>query len=191
MIAYLTGPAESLGAESLMIKANGVGYKVFVPSKLRQGLKADQPLSVYIHTHVREDALDLYGFASLDELRLFELIINISGIGPKTGLLLLNFGVDEITVAVSKADLDFFTAIPRLGKKNAQKIIIELKPKLGDLEDLNLADESPETNQALQALVGLGFSKKEALAALRQSPADLDLELRVSTALKYLGQHGR
>ena len=156
---------------------------MFVPSKLRQGLKADQPLSVYIHTHVREDALDLYGFASLDELRLFELIINISGIGPKTGLLLLNFGVDEITVAVSKADLDFFTAIPRLGKKNAQKIIIELKPKLGDLEDLNLADESPETNQALQAL--------EASAALRQSPADLDLELRVSTALKYLGQHGR
>ena len=191
MIAYLTGPAESLGAESLMIKANGVGYKVFVPSKLRQGLKADQPLSVYIHTHVREDALDLYGFAILDELRLFELIINISGIGPKTGLLLLNSSVEEITAAVSKADLDFFTAIPRLGKKNAQKIIIELKPKLGDLEDLNLADESPETNQALQALVGLGFSKKEAIAALRQSPADLDLELRISTALKYLGQHGR
>ena len=191
MIAYLTGPAESLGAESLMIKANGVGYKVFVPSKLRQGLRADQPLSVYIHTHVREDALDLYGFATLDELRLFELIINISGIGPKTGLLLLNSSVEEITAAVSKADLDFFTAIPRLGKKNAQKIIIELKPKLGDLEDLNLADESPETNQALQALVGLGFSKKEAMAALRQSPADLDLELRVSTALKYLGQHGR
>lgn len=191
MIAYLSGPAESLGAEALMIKANGVGYKVFVPSKIGQGLKAGQPLSVYVHTHVREDALDLYGFASLDDLRLFELIINISGIGPKTGLLLLNFGVDEITAAVSKADLDFFTAIPRLGKKNAQKIIIELKPKLGDLEDLNLADESPETNQALQALVGLGFSKKEAMAALRQSPADLDLELRVSTALKYLGQHGR
>src|SRR3989344_5993315 len=191
MIAYLTGLAESLGADALMIKVGGIGYKVFVPAKSRQGLRADQPISVYVHTHVREDALDLYGFATLDELKLFELIINVSGIGPKTGLLLLNFGVDEITVAVSKADLDFFTAIPRLGKKNAQKIIIELKPKLGDLEDLNLADESPETNQALQALVGLGFSKKEAIAALRQSPADLDLELRISTALKYLGQHGR
>ena len=190
MIAYLTGPAESLGADALMIRVGDIGYKVFVPAKLRQGLKADQPISVYVHTHVREDALDLYGFTTLDELKLFELIINVSGIGPKTGLLILNFSVDEITAAVSKADLDFFTAIPRLGKKNAQKVIIELKPKLGDLEELNLAGESPETNQALQALTNLGFSKKEAISALRQSPADLDLETRIKTAIKYLGPHG-
>ena len=191
MIAYLTGLAESLGFDALMITVGGIGYKVFVPAKLRQGLKADQPISVYVHTHVREDALDLYGFTTLDELKLFELVINVSGIGPKTGLLILNFSVDEITAVVSKADLDFFTAIPRLGRKNAQKVIIELKPKLGDLEELNLAGVSPETNQALQALTNLGFSKKEAIMALRQSPADLDLETRIKTAIKYLGPHGQ
>lgn len=191
MIAFLEGHPEHLSADSLLIKANGVGYKVYVPLKLKQGLKADKPLSVYIHTHVREDALDLYGFTTQDELKLFELIINVSGIGPKTGLGLLNYTVDEITKAVSAADIDFFTAIPRLGKKNAQKLIIELKPKLGSLEELDLNAESPETNQALQALTNLGFSKKEALSALRQSPSDLDLEKRISTAIKYLGQNGR
>lgn len=190
MIAYLTGEAESFTPDSLMIKTGGVGYKVYVPAKLKKDLKPEKPISVYIHTHVREDALDLYGFSSLDELRLFELIINVSGIGPKTGLLLLNYSVEEITGAVSRADLDFFTSIPRLGKKNAQKLIIELKPKLGSLEELDLTAESPETSEALQALTGLGFSKKEALAALKQSPSDLPLETRVATAIKYMGQNG-
>lgn len=184
MIAKLTGKVERLTADSIIVDVNGVGYKVFVPGSI--GTAADN-VCLFIHTHMRDDALDLYGFASREELELFKLIINIAGIGPRTGLLLLGQGVGAVTAAVAKADVDFFSGIPRLGKKNAQKIIIELKPKLGDLAELDLAGENSETRDAINALVGLGFKPKEARAALRQAETG-DLDARIKAALKSLGK---
>ena len=191
MFHYIEGELGEGEDGFCVVNAGGVGYKIHTSeSSRRKAEKIGGRVRFYVYLHVREEAMDLYGFISRYELILFKKLIGVSGVGPKTGLLLLNFSVDEITAAVSRADLDFFTAIPRLGRKNAQKVIIELKPKLGDLEELNLAGESPETNQALQALTNLGFSKKEASGALKQSPADLDLETRIKAAIKYLGQHG-
>jgi Holliday junction DNA helicase RuvA len=187
MIARLTGKPERLSPDSIIVDVNGVGYKVFVGANTP--VKSDLVM-LFIHTHVREDALDLYGFLTQEELQLFKLIINISGIGPRTGLMLINQGVSAITAAVAKADVDFFTSIPRLGKKNAQKIIIELKPKLGDLTALDLAGESSETKDAINALVNLGFRPKEVREALRQAsgPTD-DMDTKIKAALKYLGKN--
>lgn len=188
MIGQLTGIASRFNISSVIVQVGGVGYRVFVaPKTIGKATKNNKKTDLYIYTHVREDTLDLYGFLSKEELGLFEMIIAISGIGPKTGLNLLDKGVDEITEAVKKADVDFFVQIPRLGKKNAQRLIIELKPKLGDIEALDLRADSPETNQALDALVGLGFTKKEGSRALRQIPTSLDLEAKITKALKYLG----
>jgi Holliday junction DNA helicase RuvA len=186
MIAKLTGKPERLTPDSIIVDVNGVGYKVFVGGNTQVN---GETVTLFIHTHVREDALDLYGFTRREELELFKLVINISGVGPRTGLLLVNQGVEAIIAAVSKADVDFFTSIPRLGKKNAQKIIIELKPKLGDLTALDLAGESSETKDAVNALVNLGFRPKEVREALRQAsgPSD-DMDTKIKAALKYLGK---
>lgn len=190
MIGSLIGKPQPLSSNSIILNVNGVGYKVYLPASLQIKVLSQTSTTLYIHTHVRDDTLDLYGFTSLEDLNLFQLIINISGIGPKTAVVLIDKGVPAITSAVAKADVDFFTTIPRLGKKNAQKIIIELKPKLGDIEALDLTAESPETKQALEALTGLGFSQKEARLALRQvsEPGDT-LEVKITKAIKHLGKN--
>jgi holliday junction DNA helicase RuvA len=189
MIGQLTGQPAPYISGSLIINVRGVGYKVFVSEKLHLQALQSSKLTLYTHTHVRDDTLDLYGFDSIENLKLFQLIINISGIGPKIAITLMDKGVENITQAVSKADVDFFTSIPRLGKKNAQKIIIELKPKLGDLEDLDLIGDSPETKEAINALTGLGFSQKQAVKALKQTEAKDDtIETKITKAIKFLGQ---
>lgn len=188
MIGSLTGKPTAHHPGAIVLKVRGVGYKVFVPPSLPQKLLKQPSVTLFIHTYVRDDTLNLYGFQSLAELQLFELIISISGIGPKIAIALLDQGVDSINSAISKADVDFFTSIPRLGKKNAQKIIIELKPKLTDLQDLDLAGDSPETLETLDALISLGFTKKEARLALKNIDPDLPLEAKITQAIKNLGK---
>ncbi|OIN89309.1 Holliday junction branch migration protein RuvA [Candidatus Beckwithbacteria bacterium CG22_combo_CG10-13_8_21_14_all_01_47_9] len=184
MIARLTGKPERLTSDSIILDVNGVGYKVSIGGNTAM----IEPLTLFIHTHVREDSLDLYGFLTKEELQLFKLVINISGIGPRTGMLLLNQGVEAVMAAIAKADVDFFTSIPRLGKKNAQKIIIELKPKLGDMTALDLTGDTSETKDAINALVNLGFQPKEARAAFRQAEGG-DLDTKIKAALKNLGKN--
>lgn len=184
MIAKLTGKPEILDHQSIILEVNGVGYKVFFNRKPNQPL----PSTLFIHTHVKDDALDLYGFISQEELQLFKLLIGVSGIGPKTGINVMDKGVEAITQAVSKGDVDFFTTVPRLGRKNAQKIIIELKSRLGSLTELDLSADSSETTDAISALVGLGFSKIEARAALNQVSGQPTLEAKISQAIKLLGK---
>ncbi len=184
MIAKLTGKPEILDNQSIILDVNGVGYKVFFNPKPNQLL----PSTLFIHSHIRDDTFDFYGFSSKDELQLFKLIISVSGIGPKIGIALVNKGVEAITQAISKADVDFFTTVPRLGRKNAQKIIIELKTKLGGLKELDLTSETSETKEAITALTNLGFSKSEAREAIAAAPADQSLEQKINLAIKYLGK---
>ena len=184
MIAKLTGKPEAFTQDSIILDVNGVGYKVFFNPKPSHSL----PSTLFIHTHVKDDALDLYGFISKEELQLFKLLISVSGIGPKTGINVMDKGVEAITQAVSKGDVDFFTTVPRLGRKNAQKIIIELKSKLGGLKDLDLTCDTSETKDAITALIGLGFSRSEAREALNQVSDQPTLEAKISQAIKLLGK---
>ena len=114
----------------------------------------------------------------------------MSGIGPKTALLVVNRGVDHIRQAISQADVEFFTSVPRLGKKNAQKIIIELKSKIGSITDLDLSSfETGETKALLEALLSMGFVKSEALDAIKKLPPHTEsLEAKIRFALKLLGR---
>ena len=190
MISYLEGTIKYKGINYLVILTNGVGYKVFVPAELMTETKLDDSLALFIHTHVKEDALNLYGFENPENLALFELLLGVSGVGPKTALSIFSNGNREkIKEAIIKGDVSFFTAVPRLGTKNAQKIIIELRPKLGSLGALDLTGESGETKEIIDALRTFGFSEheaKEALKALKDNEGTTSDKIR--QALKYLGK---
>ncbi len=190
MIGSLHGVVSFISGSSLLIDVHGVGYKVYVPTKLINNLHIGQEITVYTYLHVREDVLDLFGFSRVEELRLFELLIGVNGVGPKTALGIFSIGTKEqIIAAIQKADVKFFTAVPRLGTKNAQKIIIELKNKLGSLGELDLSGNGAEDDEVMMALKTFGFSQKEAQEALNAiGSTELDSKKKIKLALKYLGK---
>ena len=187
MIGMLKGKVVATTDSSLIVDVSGVGYKVAVPKNLH--LSSKEEVTVYTHTHVREDLLELYGFGSLEDLKLFELLISVSGVGCKSAIGVFSLGKrGEIIKAIQTADATFFTSVPRLGKKNAQKIIIELKNKLGGTEDLVLS-ENPADTDTLDALQSFGFTEYEASSALRKIDNDsLTTPEKIKAALKILGR---
>lgn len=189
MIGSLRGKITLRDGNHILVEVGGVGYRVLVPSSI--ATSGDENVFLYIYTHVKEDALDLFGFPEIADLKLFENLIGVSGVGPKTAMSIFSFSNrQQIVKAVIDADVDFFTNIPRLGKKNAQKIIIELKNKLGDSSILDLNDaDSVENDEIVQALEVFGFSAKEGRTVIKKLDKDLKTtEEKIKMALKYLGQ---
>lgn len=166
MIALLTGTPTIL-EDSLVLDVNGVGYGLAVGHKTLQQTLDKQTVQLHIYTHVREEALELYGFATLQDKRLFLLLLTVSGIGPRTALAITDKGATAITTAVQQADVSFFSSVPRVGKKLAQKIIIELTSKLGSLKELNLQPLTTFEEELSTALVSLGFSEQESAEIVR------------------------
>ena len=191
MISYLEGTVKLKSSTYIIILTKaGIGYKVHTPVDLITGAIIDQPFALYTYTHVRDDILDLYGFSDPENLALFELFLTVSGIGPKLALSIFSLGKKEkLKDAIVKGDVSFFTGVPRLGKKNAQKLIIELRPKLGSLGDLDLSDESGETKEIIDALKSFGFTVSEAREAIK-SLKDIESTTsdKIRQALKYLGK---
>ena len=180
MISYIRGELAAVEKEKVIVDVGGVGYGIYMPGQALAVLP--QPGSeVKIHTYlnVREDAMQLFGFLTRDDLEIFKLVIGVSGIGPKGGLSILSkLSPDDLRYAVLSGDVKAISAAPGIGKKTAEKLIIELKDKL-DIEDvLNHAiesDRAPDTDvsggiqsEAVQALVALGYGSTESLRAVRQ-----------------------
>lgn len=188
MIGLLKGTIAYKDASAILLDVQGVGYKVLVPvAFLSKGALGDGVI-LYIHTHVREDLLELYGFTEPEDLRIFEYLISVSGVGCKTALGIFSVGArQEIVQAITAGDVAFFMSVPRLGKKNAQKIIIELKSKLGGLTDIDLSQD--ESSEVISALKGFGFSDEEARLALRGIKGEGETVTdKVKLALKYFGK---
>jgi len=191
MIRLLKGIIELQDGPYLLIDVHGVGYHVYAAQDLLSRSKIGDSVKIFTYTHIREDIMDLYGFASLEDLKLFESFLTVSGIGPKTAIGIFAIGSREkIMMALSTGDVQFFSSVPRLGKKNAQKLIIELKNKLGSLVELDLTgSESDSDTEVIEALKGFGFSTKEAYAAIRNIDSEItNVSERVRLALKYLGK---
>ncbi len=190
MISYLEGKIKFKGSNYFILLINGIGYKVFVPTDILTNIIPNQDFSLFIYQHVKEDALDLYGFKTSEDLALFELFLGVSGIGPKTAVGIFGIGkIEKIKEAIVKGDVDFFTTVPRLGRKNAQKIIIELRPKLGNLTDIDLTEGSGETKEIIEALRTFGFNTSEARDALN-SIKDFEGSTsdKIRQVLKFLGK---
>jgi len=191
MIGLLKGKIELLQRPFVIIDVNGVGYKVLVPETIYSKLSIEEKVRIFIYTYVREDALELFGFLESEDLSLFENLLTVSGIGPKTALNIFSFGErKDIIEAIIKGDVTFFTSVPRLGTKNAQKIIIELKNKMGAGSDLDLSGKDLlENAEVVQALKNFGFSTSEAQKAVREiSKVGLSTEEKIRLALKNLGR---
>ncbi len=191
MIGSLRGKILLKDGLNVIVDVNGVGYRVLISEKQMLKTLMDQEVMFYIYSHIREDAFDLFGFSELADLKLFENLIGVSGVGPKTAMSIFSFLTrEEIVNAVLKGDAGAFTGIPRLGNKNAQKIIIELKNKLGDTSIIDLNELGGSTNdEVFEALKGFGFSAKEISDALKNIDKNATtIEEKIKLSIKYLGK---
>ena len=192
MIASLHGKLESVSSDWSIIDVGGIGFQVYMPTSTLSTLGAiGEEVKIYTHLHLREDNATLYGFASTDELGLFESLINISGLGPKLALAMLSaMSVEKLTMAIATGSTDLITMIPGIGKKMAERLILELKDKIGaGWITTPAAQLAQENTDVLAALTSLGYSAAEANRAVATLPpsSDLSLEERVKQALQYFG----
>ena len=190
MIASLAGNIIHLDLNYCILDVHGVGYEVFMPSRTLQTLTLQQDLFIFVYTHVREDQLKLFGFETLEEKKLFTLMLDVSGVGPKVAMSILSASnLGKIETAISKADVAFFSKIKGLGKKTAQKIIIELKSKLGSLQDLDLSQETEQFKpDVVEVLESFGFNKKDIYPVLEKLDQKLSEDQMIKLALQQLGK---
>ena len=192
MIARLQGKLEAIATDSVIVNVNGVGFQVFLPTSTLSTIgNVGKEVKLYTHLHVREDILALYGFGSADELRLFQVLTSVSGIGPKLGLSMLSaMNTDQLTMAIATGNADLLTNIPGIGKKIASRIVLELKDKIGAGWITTAATEiTQENTDVLGALISLGYSAAEASRAIASLPkaGNLSLEEKIKLALQYFG----
>jgi Holliday junction DNA helicase RuvA len=186
VIAALRGGIIARGAGHVVIEVAGVGYKVFVP---RHPSRDD----VLLHTHqvVREDDQSLYGFETREELALFEMLITVSGVGPKAGLAILSVARPaEIAAAIASGDTAALARAPGVGKKTAERLIVDLKSTIGRVTGLPVTDALGAEDDAHAALVALGYTASEAATALRDAPrkGSATTEERLAAALRATGR---
>ncbi len=193
MIASLHGTLESLGSDWAVINVNGVGFQVYLPTSTLSTLgTTGKEVQLHTHLHLREDNATLYGFTSTEELELFLILISVSGLGPKLALAMLSaMNVEQVSMAITTGSVDLLTVIPGIGKKMAERLILELKDKIGaGLIGAPAAQLAQENTDVLAALTSLGYSVSEATRAVATLPpsSDLSLEERVKLALQYFGR---
>jgi len=190
MIGKLTGTLGDKNPPQVLVDCNGVGYEVHVPMSTFYNLPGvGDKVTLLTHFVVREDAQLLYGFGSTGEREAFRQLIKISGVGPRTALAVLSgMSVADIAQAVTSQDAGRLVKVPGIGKKTAERLLLELKGKIG--ADLGAPAGAAPTSDAqtdiLQALVALGYSDKEAAAALKSLPADIGVSEGIKQALKAL-----
>ncbi|MFC1874821.1 Holliday junction branch migration protein RuvA [Chloroflexota bacterium] len=192
MIASLKGKLESLGGDGAVIDVGGIGFRVYMPTSTLSTLGTiDKEVKLYTHLHLREDNATLYGFASTGELELFRVLINVSGLGPKLALAMLSaMDIESLMAAIATGNADLLTGIPGIGKKMANRLVLELKDKIGTGWAIAPAAQMAQENaDVLAALTSLGYSLSEATRAVASLPQEqeLSLEDRVKLALGYLG----
>lgn len=200
MISYIRGELISIEEEKVIVEVNGVGFGIFMPGQAMNMLPAiGEEVKLHTYMNVREDAMQLFGFLTRDDLNVFKMVIGVSGIGPKGGLSILShLSPDELRFAVMSHDVKAISGASGIGKKTAEKLIIELKDKLS-IEDV--LDRAAEKNnnavssvnghiqtEAVQALVALGYGNTEALKAVKKVDAseDMTVEDVLKQALKYI-----
>lgn len=210
MIAYVSGRVSFVEEDAVVVDVGGVGYRVYVPDSLRAGTAEETSVQLYTYQHVREDAVLLYGFASMEERRLFVKLLDAGGVGPKLGLAILSrFDGRAVVSAIRAEDWRTLTAVPGVGAKTAQRITLELKDKLDDLaavlsmsaapysgsaavrRESRQPDLPPALLDARDALVALGYTEKEAtgtLAGMESELAGSDTAQAVRLALRRLGR---
>ena len=192
MIGFLRGTVVQLLTDYCLLDVGGVGYRVFIPSSTRERLKSGEEAMLYTHLSVREDAMTLYGFESQEEYQGFQLLISVSGIGPKVAMgILSSITVPRLFQAIHGKQLAVLTKLPGVGKKSAERLILELKDKAADLDDgggaanesIEMGAEEP-VSDAVAALSALGYTREEISSVLRRVTKPMSTEETIRFALK-------
>ncbi len=187
MIASLSGTVAARDEKSVVLDVHGVGLRVFVLPRTLAKLPPQTATTLLTHLNVREDALDLYGFATAGELRLFERLLSVSGVGPKVALGVLSAAsASDLETAIERGDSKVLTKVSGVGTKTAERIIVDLR---GKLTDIQTTDDS-SLSSVIDALVSLGYTSREAREAAVATPADQTVAARVKTALRQIGRSG-
>lgn len=185
MIGFLRGQVIERTTHSILLDVQGVGFDVLVPTRVAEKVELDKPLSLYTHLAVREDALTLFGFGSRAEKELFDLLVGISGIGPKIALAILStYSPEQVQQAIAAGNSAAFSAVSGIGKKNAERIVLELKNKVVITA---LPGESIGGSELHQALSGLGYSAAEAIQLSQGIDPALPLQQQLKAALAKAG----
>lgn len=195
MIAILSGVVSEKLADIVVLDVRGVGYGVLVPAEDYGRLAAGDPAKLYIHEYIREQAHDLFGFLSRDTKALFEQLLEVNGVGPKMALNVLSIGSGaEVRQAIAGGDVKFIQQANGVGKRVAERLVVELKDKVGltgvDLESTGLlqGEQSALKDEAVEALVALGYTVADAASALADIDPKLPTEDRIRQALKGSGK---
>lgn len=190
MIATLTGTVAEKIADVVVLDVHGVGYGVLVTGEDYGRLAPGQAAKLYVYEHIREAAFDLYGFMALDTKQLFEQLLGVNGVGPKMALSVLSTGTaNEVRTAIASGDTKFIQRASGVGKRVAERIVVDLKDKVGlvgvDLASTGMLQSETILHQdeAAEALIALGYSAQDAATALAKVPADLSTEERIKRAL--------
>lgn len=191
MIATLTGTVTEKLGDLLVLDVHGVGYGLLMTNEDFGGLASGQTVKVYIHEHIREQSHDLFGFTHIDTKNLFEQLLGVNGVGPKMALSVLSVGkANDVRVAIAGGDLKYIQQAAGVGKRVAERIVVDLKDKVG-LEGVDLAttgllqgDALLLRDEAVEALVSLGFTAQDAAVALQKVDPALPVEERIKLALK-------
>jgi len=190
MIAGLQGKLQTIGSNGAIIGVGGISFQVYMPTSTLSALGAvGEEVELHTHLHLREDNATLYGFATDEELVLFQTLTTVSGVGPKLALAMLSaMSAEKLTMAIASGSAELLSEVPGVGKKMASRLILELKGKLaaGGLAPAELAEENTDV---LAALTSLGYSVREATRAIAALPQDpkLNLEEKIKLALQYFG----
>lgn len=191
MIAILSGVVSEKLEDCIVLDVQGAGYGVYVTAEDYGKVAVGKPAKLYIYEYIREQAHDLFGFLSRDTKALFERLLNVNGVGPKMALNMLSIGTsDEVRHAIAGGDVKFIQQAPGVGKRVAERVVVELKDKLGligvDLEAAGLlqGEDAALKDEAVEALVALGYNVADATKALAKVDSKLSTENRVKQALK-------
>ncbi len=188
MIGSIEGSVRKIAPTYAIIAVGGIGYKLAAPKDTLAGLRLGGSVALWTHLTVREDALDLYGFSDEETLRFFELLLTVSGIGPKSALAILDIATTEtLRSAISAGNATYLTKVSGIGRKTAEKIVLELRDKVGAGSDASLTAIAGDA-EAMEAMRALGYSAHEAREALRNVPPEIEkASERLREALKFAG----
>jgi len=185
MISFLQGNLFEKAQDNITVLVGGVGYKVFTTNKVLN-LELNSKLSLYCYSHIREDQFTIFGFLEKREMMLFENLISVSGVGPKTALSIIStLGYDKTIYSIQTADVISLQSVSGLGKKSAQKIVVDLQNKIGTVDELDLS-VSKQTEEVVLALMSLGFNQSDLNPVLKNIDKTLSVEDQIKYALKML-----
>jgi Holliday junction DNA helicase RuvA len=191
MIARIHGEVIAKNRSSVVIDVHGVGYEIIVSEPDFGKCQISEPMTLHTHFHVRENSQELYGFSSLEAKDLFEMLIDVSGVGPKSAIAIVSLGsVGNIRSAIAGGNITYLSAASGVGKRSAERICVELKDKIGLAGggQVDLTSGINEKDEALAALIQLGYSRTQVIEALGKVDMNAKLENRIRQALKELGR---